>query len=215
MDHPCSNRSGRPFQRVVVIGASAGGLQALQELLPAFTPACPAPILLVLHMHPQSKTSGMIHILKRYCCLPIKEADEKERLCAGTLYLAPANYHLLVEADQTLALSVDAKVNFSRPSIDMLFITAAEVYRQRLIAVLLSGASTDGVTGLMTVKAYGGATLAQLPETADSSLMPQSAIDAGCVDSILPPAALGAWLAKTITAAETEPPQESSHEPTE
>jgi two-component system chemotaxis response regulator CheB len=185
--HPAEHKS------CVVVGASAGGIQALSELVQALPPDFNRPLVCVIHLHPNSKNSGFIYKLQQNSQLNVKEADEKEPLCDTTIYLAPANYHMLIEDDYSIALSVDAKVNFSRPAIDPLFVSAAQVYRQNLVAILLSGASSDGVLGLEEVKRWGGTTIAQLPQSAQAPYMPQSAIDNGHVDKIMTPTEIGHW----------------------
>jgi two-component system chemotaxis response regulator CheB len=115
----------------------------------------------------------------------VKEADQDELIEAGRIYIAPANYHLLVERDRTLSLSIDAKVCYSRPSIDVLFETAAEVYRSGLIGIILTGANNDGTAGLRRIKKNDGLTIAQDPATAEVKRMPTSAIEENIVDRIV------------------------------
>lgn len=188
----------QPACRCIVIGASAGGLKALTQLIEPLTPDFPLPLVCVIHLHPHSQTAGFVYNLRKHSKLQVHEANEKVVPQPATLYLAPANYHILIENDGSLALSIDSKVNFSRPSIDVLFTSAAAIYRQHLIGILLSGGSIDGVAGLQAVQRCGGLTIAQDPLSAEVPLMPQSAINAGCVDTILSPAEIGHWLTRKV-----------------
>ncbi len=181
----------------VVIGASAGGINALSRILSVLDADFPAPVIVAQHMGPRSGDYIALH-LDNLCRVKVKEADEKEPLVPGTVYIAPADYHLLVEADETLALTVDRRVNFSRPSIDVLFETAAEVFFERLIGVILTGASCDGAAGLCRVKELGGRAVVQSPGTAKVDIMPKSAIAAARVDHILPLDGIGEFLNTTV-----------------
>lgn len=170
----------------IVIGGSAGGLAVLDRILPELPGDFPLPILVIQHL-PPSDDGSFARYLARTTRLPVVEPCDKERIEGGHLYAAPANYHMLVERTGTIGLSVDEKVNWSRPSIDVLFESAARVWGPALIAVILSGASVDGATGLCAIKAAGGRTIAQDPASAQSPLMPRAAIDAGAVDEVLTP----------------------------
>ena len=173
-----------PTPQAVVVGASTGGLRALQTILGALPGDFPGAFLIVQHRK-ASAEDLLSSLLRRVCLLPVLTARDKTPIYPGHVYVAPANYHLLVESDQYLSLSVDARVSYARPSIDVLFETAAEVYGQCLVAVLLTGANHDGTAGMRKVSACGGLTIAQDPATAEASTMPQSAIDAGVVDHML------------------------------
>jgi two-component system chemotaxis response regulator CheB len=168
----------------VAIGGSSGGFEALQRLLAPLPSDLGLAILVALHREP-SPDDLLVRLLARRCRLPVQEAVEKEAVRPGVVYLAPPNYHLLVELDHSLSLSVDPRVSFARPSIDVLFETAADAYRWRLIGVLLSGANSDGTDGLRWIKARGGLTVAQDPVGAQAEAMPRSAIQAGVVDRVL------------------------------
>ena len=177
----------------VVIGSSAGGLEALSQVLPALPASFPSPLLIVQHQHPQSG-NRLIRLLADRCEIKVKQADEKQTPRPGTAYLAPPNYHMLVELDRTLSLTVDERVNFSRPAIDVLFETAAEAYRSKLLGVLLTGASEDGAKGLARIKLLGGTVIVQDPATAHASTMPRAGI-ANCeVDQVLPLSEIGPTL---------------------
>jgi len=177
----------------IVIGASAGGLTALQELLSPLPTDFRLPMLVVLHRLP-APDDLMAFTLNESCQLRVKEADYGEPIKSGHVYIAPANYHLLVEPEKTLSLSVDAKVRYSRPSIDVLFESASDVYRSGLIGVILTGANSDGTAGLKRIKARGGLTIAQDPATADSRIMPYSAIREHAVDQIFSLAEISSFL---------------------
>jgi len=174
---------GRRYD-AMVLGGSMGGFEAMQRIVARLPSDLDLAILVALHRGSTSH-DPLARLLAGHCPLDVKEADEKECIRSGVLYLAPANYHLLVELDHSLSLSVDPRVNFARPSIDLLFETAADAYRQSLIGVLLTGANSDGTDGLRHIKARGGLTIAQDPADAQASTMPRSAIQAGVVDRVL------------------------------
>jgi two-component system chemotaxis response regulator CheB len=183
----------------IVIGASAGGIDALSVLLPAVARGYHGVILIVLHL-PRERPSMLVDIFGPKCALAVREAEDKEPVAAGTVYFAPSDYHLLVDRGPELALSTDAPVNFSRPSIDVLFESAAEVYGRRLLGVILTGASEDGAAGLEAVSRAGGTTCVQDPATAHARLMVDAALRRVQVDHVLGLAELGAFL-HTLTAA--------------
>lgn len=168
----------------VTMGASAGGLVALTAILSALPQNFALPVIIVQHRS-REKPSLLEEVMSNKCILPVKQADEKEVIEAGIIYFAPPDYHLLIELDGSFSLSVEAPLNYSRPSIDILFETAAAAYKNRLLAIILTGASRDGTEGIKTVKRMGGSTIAQDPAEADSPLMPQSAIETGMIDRIL------------------------------
>jgi two-component system chemotaxis response regulator CheB len=168
----------------VVIGASAGGMEALKKLLAVLPKSFGAPIVIVQHLSPHSD-NYLARRLNELCKIHVKEADEKEKITAGTAYIAPPNYHLLIEQDKTMSLSADRKVNFSRPSIDVLFDSAAEVFRKGLIGVILTGANNDGSKGLKNIRKFGGLAIVQEPGSAETSAMPRAAIEAAGADFIL------------------------------
>ncbi len=161
----------------VVIGGSAGGVVALGTLVAALPPDFPLPIIVVLHQHPDSG-HHLHEYLSTQTSLPVVEAEDKMPLTAGTIHCAPANYHLLMESDTILALSVDEKVNYARPSIDMLFFSAAEVFDSTLIGVILTGANNDGAHGLAKIAANGGLVIVQSPQSSQCPVMPVAALQA-------------------------------------
>lgn len=170
--------------RVVLIGGSAGGLQAILTLLPGLSVRLNAAVIIVLHRQ-SSSDSVLAELLAVKTSLPVREAEEKELLLPGTIYIAPGDYHLLIETDHTLSLDYSEKVNFSRPSIDVTFTSAVEVFGPQTMAVLLSGANDDGVEGLADVHEAGGITIVQDPDTAIVDFMPRHAIQAVPVDYVL------------------------------
>lgn len=170
---------------LVAIGASWGGLYALMELLGALPNDFNCPIVIAQHRAPTDDEQRLGAVLGRYSALPIADAHDKTPLEPARAYLAPADYHLLVERGH-LALSTDAPVEWSRPSVDVLFESAADSYGSGVVAVLLTGLGRDGAAGLARVRDAGGTTIVQEPATADRSAMPQAAIDAGGAVEILP-----------------------------
>ena len=142
----------------IVVGGSAGALHALAAILPALPPSFSIPMALVLHMA-RERPSYLAELLGAKCALPVKEAEDKEPIAPAMIYLAPPNYHLLIEKERCFSLSVDAPVNYSRPAIDVLFESAAEAYGSALAGLLLSGANEDGASGLARIKKAGGTTL--------------------------------------------------------
>lgn len=179
--------------RLIVIGGSSGSLEALLLILPLLKTPFPLPVLLVLHRSNQADNS-LTELLASRTELNVKEADDKDILEPGSIYIAPPDYHVLLEQDGSLSLDVSEKINFSRPSIDVSFISAAEVYGDALIAVLLSGANADGTLGLQLVGQNGGFLLVQDPLTAAVAYMPERAIQQCRVDRVLNPAAIAALL---------------------
>lgn len=179
----------------VVIGASAGALEALSVILPTLPAGFRLPIMVVVHI-PPDKRSVLAQLFAAKCALKVVEAEDKMPLEAGTIYFAPPDYHLLVEADKSLALSADEPVLFSRPSIDVLFETAADAYGPGLIGIVLTGANEDGAAGLKTIADAGGATIVQDPDTAFQDAMPEAAIKAVPKADILSLASIGTYLQK-------------------
>lgn len=184
----------RKFE-AVVIGGSSGAIDAIRTLVSHLPGEFPVPVICVLHLHPHSQNESMIQLLSGHGSLKVLEAEHRMQIKAGRMYLAPPNYHLLVEPGElTLSLNVDEKVNMSRPSIDVLFESAADAYGDRLIGIMLSGASHDGAAGLQRIKEQGGITIVQDPETAQAPIMPKAAMVAGRVDFVLPVAEIAELL---------------------
>lgn len=168
----------------LVIGGSAGSLDVLLRVLPAINPAIKFPIVIVIHRK-HGTDSLLPDLLSGKTKMLVKEAEEKEKILPGTIYIAPSDYHLLIELNHTFSLDYSEKVNYSRPAIDATFQTAAEVYKNKLACLLLSGSNSDGVNGLKTVKQWGGLALIQNPETAQVAFMPQQAKQHVKIDQIL------------------------------
>jgi two-component system, chemotaxis family, protein-glutamate methylesterase/glutaminase len=169
----------------IVIGASAGGIEALTVVLPALPAGLQAPVFIVLHL-PRDKPSMLAEIFARKCALPVREAEDKDEVVPGTVYFAPNNYHLLVDKGPQLSLSVDDPVHHSRPSIDVLFESAVEIYGERLLGIILSGANDDGASGLAAIHDAGGLTIVQSPQTARAPNMALSALKLRPADWVLP-----------------------------
>jgi len=161
----------------IVIGASAGAFTALKVILPQLPANYPLPIVIVVHLV-RDQPSMLTELLQRDCRLSIKEAQDKESLAPGVVYFAPPDYHLLIENNKSLSLSSDEPVLYSRPSIDVLFETAADSFREKLLGIVLTGANSDGAKGLKRVEQLGGMVIVQDPHDADVNIMPLSAINA-------------------------------------
>jgi two-component system chemotaxis response regulator CheB len=168
----------------VVMGASAGGVEALSRLLPALQPSLRAAIFVVIHLR-RERRSLLVDIFAPMCRLPVREALDKEPARPGTVYFAPPDYHMLLDNGPQLSLSVDDPVHFSRPSIDVLFESAADVYAERLLGIILSGGNEDGAAGLEAVHRAGGITIVQSPETAAVPHMVKSALKRAPADFVL------------------------------
>ena len=173
----------RPRYDLVVVGTSTGGLHALTRLLSSLPGTFQLPILIVQHRSKDSdeRLSGLLRVASQ---LPVSEAEDKEPLRAPGVYLSPPDYHLLVEAD-SLALSTEEPVAYSRPSIDVLFESAAYSHGSAVIAVLLTGANQDGTRGLQAVKHRGGYVIVQDPSSAESGFMPRHAVQHVVADRVL------------------------------
>jgi len=161
--------------KAVVIGASAGAVEALSTILPLLPASYALPIMIVVHV-PANKGSVLADLFATKCALTVCEAQDKQPIAAGTVYFAPADYHLLVEEDGLLSLSNEEPVHYSRPSIDVLFESAADAYGPHLIAVVLTGASQDGAKGLAAVAEAGGEAIVQDPRQALARAMPEAAL---------------------------------------
>ena len=182
--------NARSTYRAAVIGASSGGWNALKEILRVLPENFPLAIMVVMHRHPHSD-DYLEKSLDNDCAVRVKQADEKESIMSGTVYFAPPNYHLLIEDIHTLSLSVAGPVNYARPSIDVLFESAAYVYGDTLAGLILTGSNNDGAGGLKKIKDMGGLVLVQDPETAEATAMPRAAIAATDPDFVLPLGEIG------------------------
>ncbi|KRE09703.1 chemotaxis protein CheB [Bosea sp. Root381] len=179
----------------VVIGASAGALEALSVILPALPVGFSLPVIVVVHV-PPNKRSMLTELFQAKCQVPVREVEDKEPISAGTVFFAPPDYHLLIEVDKSLALSSDEAVLFSRPSIDVLFESAADTYGSALIGIILTGANQDGARGLKAIVEAGGLALVQSPAGAFASTMPEAAIAACPSAQVMSLDALAACLKK-------------------
>lgn len=171
-----SDRNRERF-KAIVIGVSTGGVKALKVIICSLPQDFPLPVIIVAHITPESD-NGLALLLDSQCRLKVKEADEREFPSAGTVYLAPANYHLLIERDCSFSFSADPPVAYARPSADVLFESAADAYGPDLIGIILTGAGADGSRGLKAIKARGGLAIVQDPEDAEMKDMPQNALQA-------------------------------------
>ena len=178
---------------VVAIGASAGGLEALTAVLSTLPADYPAAVVIVLHLDPHRR-SALASLLARTCPLPVRQAESGDPLRGGMVYVAPPGSHLVLQ-EGVLMLSDAAPVNFSRPAVDVLFISVAQAAGPRAIGVILTGAGRDGAAGLQAIKRAGGRTIVQDPESAAHGSMPAAASATGCVDFTLPLARIGPMLA--------------------
>lgn len=188
-------RAAKRSQRVIAIGASVGGLEALKQVLGALPRHYPWPVLVLLHTSAGYRESRLDQLLALHCALPVREAEPRMALQAGVVHLAPAGYHLLVEQDLRLSLSVDEKVSYVRPSADVLFESLAEAVGARAVGVILTGANEDGAAGLAAIRARGGLALVQDPAQAQAPQMPRAALQLAGADQVLDLAGIGARLA--------------------
>ena len=168
----------------MAVGASWGGLEALGRLVSGLSPHFGAAVVVVQHRGPSTPEGAMRRYLAERCALPVIDVEDKQPVDRGAVYLGPPDYHLLVD-DGALSLSLDAPVSYSRPSVDVLFETAADSYGRELVAVVLTGANSDGSRGVLSVEAAGGRVLVQDPDEAERPEMPAAAIATGAVHEVL------------------------------
>lgn len=186
--------------RVVVVGCSAGGLRALHTLFSGLDAAFPLPVIAVCHTG-SDDVSLLCELLARSSTLPVEEAAERSAPRAGHVYIAPSGYHLLLGGDGRFALSIDARVGYARPSIDVLFESAAQSCQGRLAGVVLTGANSDGAEGLRAIRQRGGIGIVQQPEEAESSAMPAAALEIAGADHCLPLDGIAPLLNRLYAAA--------------
>ena len=167
---------------LVVLGGSAGAIEVLGRLLPAIPPGCPAAFACVVHLPPDG--DGLASTLGAGCRVPVADAADKDEIVPGHVFLAPPGYHLLVGRDRRFALSIDAPVHHARPSVDVLFLSAADDFGARCDGIVLSGANADGAEGLRAVRDAGGRALVQAPEEATSPYMPDAARRAAAAEAL-------------------------------
>ena len=178
---------------LVVVGTSWGGLDALGRLLSDLPPEFEPPVVIAQHRHPDSQLGPLVHLLQQKTRRAVVEAEDKLAIEPGHVYVAPPDYHLLVERG-SLALSVDDRVRFARPSIDVLFESAADAYGDGVIGIILTGANDDGALGLARIKERGGIAVIQDPAEATRRAMPDAAIATTAADAILPLEEIGAYV---------------------
>ena len=179
--------------RAIAIGGSAGGVEALAELLPSLTARGALSIFVVVHQ-PRDRSSILPTIFAPRCALAVCEPDDKQVVQPDHIYFAPADYHMLVDSGRRISLSTDDPVHFSRPSIDVLFESAADVYREQLLAIVLSGGNEDGADGAQAERRAGGFVVVQDPATARLPMMPRSALARVAADAVLPVTRISALL---------------------
>ncbi|XZF14292.1 chemotaxis protein CheB [Chitinophagaceae bacterium MMS25-I14] len=177
--------------KLVIAGGSAGSLQVLPQMLPGLH--TDIPLIIILHRS-QPQDTGLASLLASKTGIPVTEIEEKEPVQDHHIYIVPADYHVLIERDHTFSLDYSEKINYSRPSIDVLLESAAPVYGASLVCILLSGGNADGVSGFKAVKEAGGMLVVQDTETADVSYMPQQAIIAGLADYVLKPEEMAGFI---------------------
>ena len=191
---------------LVVIGASWGGLQALGQVLSDLPGDFELPIVIAQHRHPGSQEGTLAELLQRRTDRPVLEVEDKLTIEPRHVYVAPPDYHLLVERG-SFALSVEDRVRYARPSIDVLFESAADTFGERVIGIILTGANDDGARGLARIKELGGVALIQDPADAVRRAMPDAAIATTAADAILPLEEIGAFVAdlcrRTVSTRET------------
>ncbi|MEN8188669.1 MAG: chemotaxis protein CheB [Thermodesulfobacteriota bacterium] len=179
--------------RAIVMGASAGGMETLATVLSCLDKNFPLPVLVVQHLHDSDRGRFAQHIDKMVV-IRVSSACDKQKIKPCRVYFAPANYHLLVEQEEFFSINIDPPINWSRPSIDVLFKSAARVWEEHLVGVILTGSQYDGAAGLNCIAQRGGLTIVQEPDTAEKSEMPKAAIKAARVDHVLPPSRIGEFL---------------------
>lgn len=188
------------------MGCSWGGMRALEVVLEALPANLPAAVVIAQHRSPESPRNGLAGILSSASKLPVAEVEDKDPIEAGHVYIAPTDYHLLVEPGY-FSLSTEGVVQFARPSVDVLLESAADSYGERLIAVILTGANEDGSAGCIRVKGSGGVVLAQHPDSSAKPTMPRAAIATGAVDRVLALADIGPHIARLCGRLPTEGPK--------
>jgi two-component system, chemotaxis family, protein-glutamate methylesterase/glutaminase len=185
MSVPTAKPAGHAgLPQALVVGASAGGIEALGRLIPALPADLAPPVIIVVHL-PQENPTRLVEIFAPRCAVAVREPADKEPVEAGTVYFAPSNYHLLIEVERSFALSVDEPVNYARPAIDVLFESAARAYRADLVGIVLTGANADGARGLAQIRSAGGRAWVQNPDEAIADTMPRAALAVAGADEVL------------------------------
>lgn len=171
--------------KAIVIGTSAGGMKALTFILSNLPEDFPMPVFVAQHLHPV-QDGYYIQYYSELSKLRVKEPESGEKIQSGYIYFAPPDYHLLIENDKSMSLSISKKVNYARPSIDVLFESASDVYLSELIGIILTGANDDGARGMLSIKKNGGLTIVQDPDNSEHPIMPRAAIELVEIDYIRP-----------------------------
>ncbi|RYD80122.1 MAG: chemotaxis protein CheB [Sphingobacteriales bacterium] len=179
--------------KLIIIGGSSGSLEVIMKILPKLKKDFSIPVVIIMHRNTVSD-SALTELLASRTFLTVKEAEDKDQLEPGSIYIAPPDYHLLIEADGTISLDASERVHYSRPSIDVSFMSAAVAYKNEGVAILLSGANADGAEGIKAIKDCGGYTIVQDPDEASVGYMPQQALLTKAVDEILSGERMGDWL---------------------
>jgi two-component system, chemotaxis family, protein-glutamate methylesterase/glutaminase len=185
-------------KRILLIGGSAGSLEVIMKIISEM-PFLEGLVIVVIVHRKNTTDSILLELLSGKTNLAVKEVEDKMPITPSTVFIAPSDYHLLFEDSETFSLDASEKIHFSRPSIDVSFQSASEVFKDQTIAVLLSGANADGTEGLKSIREFGGMTIVQSPESSDVSFMPQEAINAGVVDIIIHAHELPSLLKKIFT----------------
>ena len=171
-------------RKILLLAGSAGGFRVILNILKSLERPIRIPVIVIVHRNPKY-ASSIEDTLSKALVQKIKTADDKEAIENGTIYFAPAGYHLLVEPDYSFSLDISEPVQYSRPSIDVTFESVAEIYKENCTAILFSGANQDGAQGLLMIKRYGGKTFVQDPVTAEVPIMPEAAIQLDAQERIL------------------------------
>lgn len=182
----------------VVVGASAGAIEMLGRILPDLPATTPFPIVVVVHLPPR-RPSLLVELFAPRCKMAVREARQNQPVSSGTVWFAPPDYHLMIENDRTFAVSLEPPVNFSRPSIDVLFESASDVYGGGLACLVLTGASGDGAEGARAIQRAGGMVVVQDPATAEASLLPESVMERITPDAVLVPDEIAELLQRTAS----------------
>jgi two-component system, chemotaxis family, protein-glutamate methylesterase/glutaminase len=190
---------------LIVVGASWGGLNAIGSFLEGLGSQTAAAVVIAQHRSPDSGDE-LAQLLQVHTELPVRDAEDKDEVVPGTVLLAPRDYHLLIESGGTLALSTEDRVRFARPSIDVLFESAAEAYRETCVGVVLTGANEDGAAGLARIKKLGGVAIVQDPGSAERAEMPAAALAATAADVVLPLEQIGLFLRGLLLETKTRSP---------
>ena len=178
---------------IIAIGVSAGGLEALGQIIPRLEKNIPLPVIIVQHMSPDSENFLARH-LDEMSDVHVKEAEDKEFLEAGVVYIAPPDYHLMINMDRSFFLSCEERVNYSRPSVDVMFESVVDIFHDKTVGVVLTGANSDGAKGLAQIKDAGGLAIVQSPESSHADAMPRAAIETAEVDFIVPLERMGRFV---------------------